>query len=106
MVKPSRMGTVVLLRRRVPSSRYLRVSQMVKPSRMGTAVLLRRRVPSSRYLRESQMVKLSRMGTAVSLRKRVPSSRYLLRRLELHGQNAPKTASPRHCEKIVLLGGT
>ena len=29
-----------------------------------------------------------------------------LRRLRLHGQNAPKTASPRHCEKIVLLGGT
>ena len=30
----------------------------------------------------------------------------LLRRLKLHIQNAPKTASPRHCEKIVLLGGT
>ena len=29
-----------------------------------------------------------------------------LRRLKLHGQNAPKTAPPRHCEKIVLLGGT
>ena len=29
----------------------------------------------------------------------------LLRRLRLHGQNAPKTASLRHCEKIVLLGG-
>ena len=29
-----------------------------------------------------------------------------LSRLKLHGQNAPKTASPRHCEKIVLLGGT
>ena len=29
----------------------------------------------------------------------------VLRRLKLHGQNAPKTASPRHCEKIVLLGG-
>ena len=29
-----------------------------------------------------------------------------LRRLKLHGQNAPKTASLRHCEKIVLLGGT
>ena len=29
-----------------------------------------------------------------------------LRRLKLHGQNAPKTASPRHCEKIVLLGAT
>ena len=29
-----------------------------------------------------------------------------LRRLKLHGQNAPKTASPRHCEKKVLLGGT
>ena len=29
----------------------------------------------------------------------------LLRRLKLHGQNAPKAASPRHCEKIVLLGG-
>ena len=30
----------------------------------------------------------------------------LLRRLKLHGQNAPKTASARHCEKLVLLGGT
>ena len=30
----------------------------------------------------------------------------ILRRLKLHGQNAPKTASPRHCVKIVLLGGT
>ena len=30
----------------------------------------------------------------------------LLRSLKLHGQNAPKTASPRHCEKIVLFGGT
>ena len=29
----------------------------------------------------------------------------LLRRLKLHGQNAPKTASPRHCQKIVPLGG-
>ena len=29
-----------------------------------------------------------------------------LRRLKLHGQNAPKTASPRHCEKAVLLEGT
>ena len=29
-----------------------------------------------------------------------------LRRLKMHGQNAPKTASLRHCEKIVLLGGT
>ena len=29
-----------------------------------------------------------------------------IRRLKLHGQNAPKTASPRRCEKIVLLGGT
>ena len=29
----------------------------------------------------------------------------MLRRLKLHGQNAPKTASPRHCEKIVFLGG-
>ena len=53
MVKPSRMGTAVLLRRGVPSSRYLRESQMVKPSRMGTAVLPRIRVPSSRYLHET-----------------------------------------------------
>ena len=29
-----------------------------------------------------------------------------LRRLKLHGQDASKTASPRHCEKIVLFGGT
>ena len=29
-----------------------------------------------------------------------------LRRLKLHGENVPKTASLRHCEKIVLLGGT
>ena len=29
-----------------------------------------------------------------------------LRRLKLHGQNAPKTASQRHCKKIVLSGGT
>ena len=29
-----------------------------------------------------------------------------LRPLKLHGQNAPQTASPRHCEKIVYLGGT
>ena len=50
---------------------------MVKPSRMGTAVLLRRPIPLSRYLRESQMVKLSRMGTALLLRRRVPSLRYL-----------------------------
>ena len=27
-----------------------------------------------------------------------------LRRLKLHGQNVPKTASPWHCEKIVVLG--
>ena len=32
--------------------------------------------------------------------------KHCLRRLKLHGQNAPKSASPRHCEKIVLLGGT
>ena len=31
---------------------------------------------------------------------------HILRRLKLHGQNAPKTASPRHCEKVVLSGGT
>ena len=29
-----------------------------------------------------------------------------LGRLKLHGQNAPKTASPLHCERIVLSGGT
>ena len=53
MVKPSRMGTAVFLRRCIPSSRYLPESQMVKPSRMGTAVLLRRSIPSSRYLHET-----------------------------------------------------
>ena len=58
MVKLSCMGTAVLLRRRVPSSCYLRESQMLKPLRMGTAVLLRRCVPSSRYLHETQMVSL------------------------------------------------
>ena len=31
-------------------------------------------------------------------------ARVILRRLKLHGQNVPKTASPRHCEKIVLWG--
>ena len=30
----------------------------------------------------------------------------MLSRLKLHGQNAPKAASLRHCEKIVLLGWT
>ena len=30
---------------------------------------------------------------------------HCLRRLKLHGQNAPKTACPRHCKKIVILGG-
>ena len=29
-----------------------------------------------------------------------------LRRLKLHGQNGPKTASPRHCERMVHLGGS
>ena len=29
-----------------------------------------------------------------------------LTRLKLHGENVPKTASLRHCEKIVLLWGT
>ena len=53
MVKPSRMGTALLLRKRVLSSSYLRESRMVKPSRMGTAALLSRRVPSSRYLHET-----------------------------------------------------
>ena len=37
---------------------------------------------------------------------RMESKELKLRRLKLHGQNAPKTASPRHCEKIVLLRGT
>ena len=31
---------------------------------------------------------------------------FWLRQLKLHGENVPKTASLRHCEKIVLLGGT
>ena len=40
---------------------------MVKPSRTGTADLLRRRVPSSHYLRKTKLVKPSRMETVVSL---------------------------------------
>ena len=46
-------------------------------------------------------------GTRSSYRlERVSIRRLRLRRLKLRGQNAPKTASPRHCKKIVRLGGT
>ena len=34
----------------------------------------------------------------------MPNLLHSLRRLKLHGQNVPKTASPQHSEKIVLLG--
>ena len=40
------------------------------------------------------------------LSARLKTENSTLRRLKLHGQNAPKTASPRHCGKIVLFGGT
>ena len=63
------------------------------------ALLLNATHLTSLLLHKAQQMKLHYLHANSHLFPRIP-----LRRLKLHGQNVPKTASPRHSEKIVLLG--